>query len=267
MGLKYKKTKFKKSVHTAAIERSFIQSREEVNSSATSHGGSTPSECQIFTFLGDKIDQSTPEAYTVIIFIIVISIITFPVTTVLNLLVVIAVKTKPRLKATSNIALGCLAVTDGLIGVIGQVIFISARISTILAETTSDFCTLQRLSRTTLRLLGGATMLHLVLINVERYIAIKNSLQYISMVTKARVLGSSLLAWITAVLLTIPSAIASDVIYINVNNILLFVCLAIIIYCQVEVYRETRRHEKQMATQQVSEEAKQKFLKEKKALK
>ena len=102
-------------------------------------------------------------------------------------------------------------------------------------------------------------MLHLVLINVERYIAIKNSLQYIAMVTKALVLGSSLLAWITVVVLTIPLAIASDKIYINVNNILLFVCLAIIIYCQVVVYRETRRHEKQMATQQVSEEAKKKF--------
>ena len=151
-GLKFEKTKFKESVHIAAIERSSIQSREDMNSSATSHSGSTPSECQIFTFSGGKLDQSTPEAYTVLIFIIVMNIITFPVTTVLNLLVVIAVKTKPRLKATSKIALRCLAATDGLIGVIGQPIFIAARVSTILAETTSDFCTLQRLSRTTLRL-------------------------------------------------------------------------------------------------------------------
>jgi len=41
----------------------------------------------------------------------------------------------------------------------------------------------------------------------------------------------------------------------------------IISYCQVVIYNETRRHEKQIAAQQVSVETRQKFLKEKKVFK
>ena len=141
------------------MERRSVQSKEDMNLSAASIGSSTPSECQIFTFLGGKLDQSTTEDYTVLIFITVINIITFPVTTVLNVLVVVAVNTKPPLKAMSNTALGCLAATDGLMEVIGQPIYIASRVSMLLAETTSDFCTLQRISQIALRLLGGAAII------------------------------------------------------------------------------------------------------------
>ena len=47
----------------------------------------------------------------------------------------------------------------------------------------------------------------------------------------------------------------------------MFVGIAIMIFCQIAVYRETRRHEQQLASQQASEEARQNFLKEKKAFK
>ena len=107
------------------MERRSVQSKEDMNLSAASIGSSTPSECQIFTFLGGKLDQSTTEDYTVLIFITVINIITFPVTTVLNVLVVVAVNTKPPLKAMSNTALGCLAATDGLMEVGSDNLYIS----------------------------------------------------------------------------------------------------------------------------------------------
>ena len=56
-------------------------------------------------------------AYGWLIFIAVISIITFPLTAVMNALVIIAVKTKHRLKTKSNIALACLSTTDLTMGV------------------------------------------------------------------------------------------------------------------------------------------------------
>ena len=43
--------------------------------------------------------------------------------------------------------------------------------------------------------------------------------------------------------------------------------IAITIYCQVVLYFETRCHEKQLASQQVSQGGRQRFLKEKKAFK
>ena len=71
-----------------------------------------------------------------------------------------------------------------------------------------------------------------------------------------------------AFLLTgIPLAITDDNIYLTVNNSILGLCMVVIFYCQVAVYCETRRHEKHIASQQVSAEARRKFLKAKKAFK
>ena len=105
------------------------------------------------------------------------------------------------------------------------------------------------------------------LMNVERYIAIKHPFAYLNMVSGFRILCSSALAWMAAVLSTVPLAIMNNNIYLTVNNIMLSFCIAITIYCQVVLCVETRRHEKQLASQQVSQEGRQKFLKEKKAFK
>ena len=88
-----------------------------------------------------------------------------------------------------------------------------------------------------------------------------------TVVTKSRVLGSSALAWIAVLSITLPLAITNDSILITISNIVLLFSMAIIIYCQIVIYCETRRQEELIAAQQVSVEAKKKFLKEKKAFK
>ena len=238
-----------------------------MNSSATSSGrASTPSECELYIFLGGRLDHSTPEAYAFIVFITVMGFFTCPLTVVLNVLVMIAVMTKPRLKAMSNVVLGCLATTDSLVGLIGPLL-IAMKVQMLQEEASSAHCTVLRLSTHLFRVFVAASLFHMVLMNVERYIAIKHSFAHITMVTKARILGSSAAAWIATLFLTIPLAIVDDNIYLTVNNIVLFLSLATIIFCQVVVYCETRRHERQIAAQQVSVEARQKFLNEKKAFK
>ena len=238
-----------------------------MNLSATSTSGTIPHECEINDFLGGKLDHTTTGANVVLVLLTVLTIITCPFTIVLNSLVMIVVKIKARLKTNSNTALSCLAVTDVLMGAIGQPIFAAFMISTLQGDTSNEHCTLQRLSRIVVRSLVGASIRHLVLISVERYIAMKYTFAYTTMVTKARILGSSALAWITVVLANLPSVIADNTFFLTMNNIIAFIVIAIIVFCQVAVYGETRRHEKQIAAQQVSQEAREKFLKEKKALK
>ena len=81
-----------------------------MNSSATFSGeASTPSECELYIFLGGRLDHSTPQAYAFIVFITVMGFFTCPLTVVLNVLVMIAVMTKPRLKSMSNVVLGCFS--------------------------------------------------------------------------------------------------------------------------------------------------------------
>ena len=110
-----------------------------MNSKATSRTGIALSKCQIFTFPGGKPDQTSTAAYAADLFITVLSI-ACPLTTVLNLLVIISVKRKPQLKTISNTLLGCLAVTDTLMGIIGLPLFVTTRMLTYQAETSSDVC-------------------------------------------------------------------------------------------------------------------------------
>ena len=208
---------------------------EEMNSSPTSQSQDTSSQCKIFIFLGGTLDHTTTMAYVVLVLMTVVSIMICPITTVLNALVIIAVKTKPRLQTMSNIALACLATTDGIMGVIGQPLFIAGVVGAI-----KENCLLTASSKYVIRLLITASLLLLALINVERYIAIKHSLQYITIVTKTRLICSSAVLWFISLLLTVPFAIINNTIYLKVSNISFLFCIVVIIFCQVVLWRETR---------------------------
>ena len=225
-------------------------------------------ECEIYKSLGGRLDRTATWAYAILIFITVVNIIICPFIIVLNVLVMIAVKTKARLKTNSNITLCCLAFTDVLVGIIAQPVFTAVTILIIHGETSNKHCTLQRLSKIVVRSLCGASFCQLALISVERYLAIKHSFTYITHVTRDRILGLSSLTWIcTVVQACIPFLITNDNILLTVKYFRFPFLMAIIIFCQIAVYRESRRHEKQIAELQVSVEAKEKFLKERKALK
>lgn len=71
-----------------------------------------------------------------------------------------------------------------------------------------------------------------------------------------------------AIPLTVPSTFASDKnIFSVINVITISLCLATIFFSQVVLYYEISRHRKQIASQQVSLQAREKFLKGKKAFK
>ena len=212
-------------------------------------------------------DPLTKEAYAVFIFITVANVITCPFTTLLNILIIISVKTRLFLRTKSNIALACLAVTDAVMGLIGQPVFISLVITRLQGDDTSNLKQAV-VNVFILRLLTTSSLFHLAMITVERYIAIKHSLRYTTIVTEVRLICSSAFLWIIAFLLTLPTIISqNDSIMRKISSVTMASSLAIIAFCQVVLYREARRHQRQTADQQISMEVKQRKLKEKKALK
>ena len=212
-------------------------------------------------------DPLTKEAYAVLIFITVANVITCPFTTLLNILIIISVKTRLFLRTKSNIALACLAVTDAVMGLIGQPVFISLVITRLQGDDTSNLKQAV-VNVFILRLLTTSSLFHLAMITVERYIAIKHSLRYTTIVTEVRLICSSAFLWIIAFLLTLPTIISqNDSIMRKISSVTMASSLAIIAFCQVVLYREARRHQRQTADQQISMEVKQRKLKEKKALK
>ena len=213
------------------------------------------------------LDHTAPEAYGWLVFIAVFSIITCPLTIVLNALVIIAVTTKHQLNTNTNIALACLSTTDLAMGVIGQPLSISKTIAELQGNTSGTYCVRTLLATIALRVLSSLSLSHLAMMNVESYIAIKHALKYETIVTKNRLVCLSSLLWVAELPLTVPLSVVDNKLYFRVDNFVTFFYIATIFFCQVLLYHETSRHQKQIANQQVSLEAREKFLKEKKASK
>ena len=217
--------------------------------------------------MGGKPNQFSSLAYTVVVFTIIINATTFPFTILLNLLVMAAVATKKRLQRKSNIALACLATADLMVGIIGQPLMIAVTITTLQGKTTSQTCSIQTAAKLCNNFLIFSSLAHLVLMSVDRYLAIMYPYRYMFIVTNFRLLVASAIAWIFCSILHLLLLFYNPSTFWSANKLLGGAFIVIIVVCHAIVYKETRRHEQQIAAQQVSAEARQRFLKEKRALK
>ena len=223
----------------------------------------TTSGCEADLLIGEKLQQPSPLCQAVLVFLITINILTFPFTAVLNALVILAVKSKRRLRA-HNLLLAQLALTDFVVGVLVQPTFFSLGIM-VLVDDPNGYCVLRGL-RSVVTGLVDASITHLALLSGERYLAIKHTFTYANIVTESRLLVASTLAWFLSVILRIPIFINKNL-YLHIVNTFRFLFVAFIVFCHVAVYRETCRHEKQLAVQQATHEAREQFLRDKKAFK
>ena len=233
--------------------------------SSTSVNGTVLTECIFHTLSGGRLHQPSYSTQAVIIFSAVINAIASPITVVLNALLIIAMKKKPRLRAhKSNILLALLASTDLMVGLILQPTFIA--IITTVVQSKSGFCTLTDAFRHCGGCLVSASLTHLALISMERYLAIKHPFIYDTIVTEAHLLFASTLAWLLSIFLQISIAFG-ETLYFSMKTTYHIVIVSFIILCHVSVYRETNRHQRHVAAHQVTKEAREKFEKDKKALK
>ena len=237
-----------------------------MNSSVANHE-TIPPGCEIYVLLGGRLHQPSVVVQVVVIFLIIINILTFPFTTVLNALTMLAVKVKPRLRAQkSNILLALLASTDFIAGVIVQPFFIALIITLLLDEVSPTACALQVFTRSATACVINTSLFHIALISGERYVAVKHCFAHNSLITDARLLVVCALAWLLSVSLQIPRLVHINVFH-TTNNIFIVLFIAFIVFCLVAVYYETRRHEQQIAAQQVTQEAREQLENNKKAFK
>ena len=139
--------------------------------------------------------------------ICVISLTIIP-TILVNALVIFVVATRRRLRTNSNILLACLAGTDLLAGLVLQPIAIAVEVNRAFSD--GPFCTLETVSSIAFIGLGYASLSHLVLISIDRYIAIKHALRYRHIVTKQRIKKGVLVAWAISVFVTIQEIVVAS---------------------------------------------------------
>ena len=120
-------------------------------------------------FFAKNLRQISPSGQAFLIFLIVVNILTFPLTAVLNALVMISVKMKSRLRDhKSNVLLALLALNDFSVGILAQPSFTIVLIILYLNQP-SAYC-VWRFLRPVMIFSVCASLLHMVLLSGERYL-------------------------------------------------------------------------------------------------
>ena len=202
------------------------------------------------------------------------SIVVLP-TILFNALVIYAMATRPRLRSNTNVLLACMAATDFLSGTILQPQAVAVELQNILGVGPS--CTLKKVYHVTQAGVGIASIDHHVLISIERYIAIKNSLRYQEIVTKQWLKTGVLIAWALALLVTMLEIFGVAVdsttklyaayikVFVAIYAALGLVYMAIISYTNVYIFFQTRRHKKRIQNEQVTHEEAKRIKKDHRA--
>ena len=197
--------------------------------------------------------------------VIIINTITCPFTVLLNVLVIKAVKSTPRLRTNSNILLACLAVTDALTGLLGQPLFVLWKI--FLLFGLSDSGTVENCFATTVVVILTASYFHLMLVTLERLLAIKFTMQYPNFVTDEKMKRAVLAVWILA--FTIGGfRVLNMSLFVRFFSVFLTLsCILFLAFAYFIIYRETCLQQEKIKTQQLPQQEVERFTRENKALK
>ena len=216
-----------------------------------------------FEFLSKSRTNITSGVYSVLAITTALNIFTCPFAILLNTLVIVAVKTKRNLRTKSNTSLACLATTDFAVGLIAQPLAITFFILFLIGSSPQTMtrivvCVSSAVGETCI----AASLLHLLLMSGERYLAIKHPFAYENgLVTEARIIIASGMAWMcAAIVYGIKTSILREIGVFFISAV-----ISTVVYCHVVIYKEVRRNTQQIIANQVSLAVKEKLLKNKRA--
>lgn len=204
---------------------------------------------------------------------VIVNILACPSTVLLNLLVIAAVKRRPRLQNNANILLACLAGVDALTGLVIQPLLIAGTIVSYRETEDQTRCLLLGLLVGAFHVLCFASIFHLALVTFERFIAIKYTLYYVRIITVENIRVAVPSIWIFTVFMellrfAVTSYSHEATIYFSAATALVMLCFVFfIVSCHIMLFRETSRHRRKIMTEQIPQEEARRFLTENKTLK
>ena len=174
-------------------------------------------------------------------------------TTTLNLLVIAAVKRRPRLQSNTNILLACLAGTDLLCGVAVQpslVVWKAFQLS-----GTPNNCLLRQIHNDLLVYQSLVSVLHLSLVTGERLLAMKYTMRYLNLVTIRNIRLAVITAWVLSTVIEILGNVVTGLpkYFASLVAFILMSCILFIVFSYAILFGEIRRHQKAIKTQQLSQ--------------
>ena len=202
----------------------------------------------------DWTDTTLPWILDVIIFTAA------PVTTLLNILVIVALRKNRELQKFSNILLCSMAVTDLITGAVTMPMSAIVDVLMLTRVSVKHVCTFDSLvNKLLLFTMSISSLYHLTAIAWERYMAIKCWKDYRNKVTKLLLQKLGATAWLLAILKQVPTVamIIAGVDrmvldrWLALENILVMICLFAIAYFYIMVFLGVRK-QKQNQTSQVT---------------
>ena len=213
----------------------------------------------------------TPTNFALLVAAVSAESLLIPFTVLLNALVIFLVWRKRYLrKQKPCVLLACLAATDLLVGAVQLPLVVAVH---AFRFSRTSVCLLDTVALAGMNLACAASLYHLVIISGERYVAIKHSLRYETLVTANRLIAAVATAWsipVATTLITLMNiALMNHAVLAEMLLVMVFLgipgCLVAVCFCQVSVFLETRRHRRHIRAQQVSGAATMDILKQDKA--
>ena len=186
-------------------------------------------------------DNSTPE--TVIIINCVPNAPLMLISILGNALVLAAIIRTPSIRSTPHMIMLCsLAVSDFLVGLIAQPIYIA------------ELLTKDRFVDHAARMIGyslcGVSLLTITTIIVDRFLALHYHMRYVTLVTESRVKYTLVIVWLVSFLMSGFFTFFSSRALYFLPCFLTIICLIISTFSYIRIYRIVRRHQSQIHAQQ-----------------
>ena len=175
--------------------------------------------------------------------------ITSPLTVLLNLLIIVAVRNRRALQKNSNILLASMAVADLLVGAVSMPLTIALDILLLREKLSLKICKIAGANQIVLYSAVSSSFYHLTFIAWERYVAIVKWTNYKNIITKTRLKICAVVAWVLAAIAAIVVSILSvaEVDQKVIAGLSIFsasktvLCVAIIGYCYITLYLYVRK--------------------------
>ena len=160
-----------------------------------------------------------------------------------NSLVLVAIKRTPSIRSKSMMFLCSLAVSDFLVGAIGQPIYI--------ADLLTKYSSFSQLSIVVGFSVCTVSLLTITAISVDRLLAVHFHLRYPTLVTKSRVKYILALIWLISFIVSSFNTWSKRAYHLLVAAVIFF-CLIISTCCYIRIYQIVRRHQSFIQAQQRS---------------
>lgn len=157
-----------------------------------------------------------------------------------NILVLAAILKTLLNYSPSTVFLCSLALSDLLVGVVVQPVYI--------ANALTGMTYLQTTMATLAFAASGISLFTMTVIAVDRSLSLHYHMRYPQLVTRSRAVYLTAILWIVAVLLSFSHHLR-DLAYLLVIAICIILCIIICTACYLNIYRIVRRHQLQIQAQ------------------